>query len=75
MAEFRDMDKVPQKCPQNGGFLPFVNPKDFLFRKSCVTLYFYGAINSCKTRQVYYGPRVVKFISVKSKKKLSQKCF
>ena len=61
------------KMPQKWGFPPFVTPQDFFFKNRALSLlYPYGALTSCKTRQVYNGPRVAKFISAKSKKILSK---
>ena len=58
-----DMNKKPQKCPQNQGFPLFVTPNIFFKNRALSILYTYGALTSSKTRQVYNGPRVVKFIT------------
>ena len=49
MTGCRNLDKKPQKCPQNGGFPPFVTPQDFFFRNRALSvLYPNGALTSCK---------------------------
>ena len=69
MTGCRDMDKKHQKRPQNGVFPPFMTPKIFFKNQALSLLHPYGTLTSYKTRQVYNGPREVKFISAKSKKK------
>ena len=48
MTGCRDMDKKHQKCPENGGFPPFLTPQVFFQKSGSVTLYPYGTLTSCK---------------------------
>ena len=38
MTGCRDMDKKHQKCPKNGGYPPFVTPRDFFQKSGSVTI-------------------------------------
>ena len=63
MTGCRDIGKNIKMPPQNV-FSPFCDPQSFFVNNwSLSVLYPYGAQTSCETRQVYNGPRVVKFIS------------
>ena len=48
MTGCRDMNKKPQKCPQNGRFTPIVTQKIFFNNRALSLLYPYGALASCK---------------------------
>ena len=49
------------KIPQKWGLSPICEPQRFFFKNRALSLlYPYGALISCKTRQVYNGPRVLK---------------
>ena len=63
MSGCRDMDKSPQKYLGNKVCPPFVTPKIFFKNPALSPLYPYGVLTSCKTRQVYNGPRVAKLIA------------
>ena len=58
------------------GCSPTCDHKEFFFNNQALTiLNLYGALTSCKTRQVYNGPQVVKFISTVRKKILVKNDF
>ena len=63
LTGYRDMDKTPKKCPQNG-FFPIYDPPRFFFSKIRLLslLYPYGALTSCKKLEKPYelSPRYLK---------------
>ena len=48
MTGCREIDKKPQKCPQNGVFPQLSPPKIFFKDWALSLLYPYGALTSCK---------------------------